>query len=375
MSTALTTSPASEDPRKQNGNSLKPGFQSVEGYKLALKFSEAFASSTLVPMAYRANQANCMIAISMASRMNSDPLTVMQNLHIIQGKPSFSAQFLVASWNACGRFAPIRYQWTEKRDGCRAISKDLETGEVLIGTQITMAMAKAEGWYCKPGSKWQTMPEQMLMYRAGTFLVRAYAAEIALGIQTTEEAEDITGMVAVDVTSDDLKRIEVPTQQTGVQVVESSPEAGEVVTSYKSAMDAAGVKAAQAIGSVVVEQRQSPSSPAEKKEVVAELVTPAETTTTATSTLDANGEGPVCQETLNFLGELVKEINPPKDIWIGTLKKRFGVTSAKELNENQAQSIVKWAKSKVESIRLTKWSAGDGEKREASQEAAPFQTT
>ncbi len=91
--------------------------------------------------------------------------------------------------------------------------------------------------------------------------------------------------------------------------------------------------------------------------------------------LDANGEGPVCQETLNFLGELVKEINPPKDIWIGTLKKRFGVTSAKELNENQAQSIVKWAKSKVESIRLTKWSAGDGEKREASQEAAPFQTT
>jgi len=350
MSTALTTSPASEDPRKQNGNSLKPGFQSVEGYKLALKFSEAFASSTLVPMAYRANQANCMIAISMASRMNADPLTVMQNLHIIQGKPSFSAQFLVASWNACGRFAPIRYQWTEKRDGCRAISKDLETGEVLIGTQITMAMAKAEGWYGKPGSKWQTMPEQMLMYRAGTFLVRAYAAEIALGIQTTEEAEDITGMTAVDVTSDDLKRIEVPAQQTGVQVVESSPEAGEVV---------------------VVVAEVAPSSPAETVAVTAELVTPAETT----SAIDANGEGPVCQETLAYLGELVKEINPPKDIWVGTLKKRFGVTSAKELNENQAQLIVKWAKSKVESIRLTKWSAGEGEKREASQEAAPFQTT
>ena len=291
-----------------------------------------------------------MIAISMASRMNADPLTVMQNLHIIQGKPSFSAQFLVASWNACGRFAPIRYQWTEKRDGCRAISKDLETGEVLIGTQITMAMAKAEGWYGKPGSKWQTMPEQMLMYRAGTFLVRAYAAEIALGIQTTEEAEDITGMTAVDVTSDDLKRIEVPAQQTGVQVVESSPEAGEVV---------------------VVVAEVAPSSPAETVAVTAELVTPAETT----SAIDANGEGPVCQETLAYLGELVKEINPPKDIWVGTLKKRFGVTSARELNENQAQLIVKWAKSKVESIRLTKWSAGEGEKREASQEAAPFQTT
>lgn len=307
-----------------------------------------------------------MIAISMASRMNSDPLTVMQNLHIIQGKPSFSAQFLVASWNACGRFAPIRYQWTEKRDGCRAVSKDLETGEVLIGTQITMAMAKAEGWYGKPGSKWQTMPEQMLMYRAGTFLVRAYAAEIALGIQTTEEAEDITGMTAVDVTSDDLKRIEVPAQLTSVEVIESSPDSGDIVAV------------------------EAPSSPAEKvavaPAVTAELVTTevptttiiettTTTTTTTTSTLDANGEGPVCKETLAYLGELVKEINPPKDIWVGTLQKRFGVTSAKELNENQAQSIVKWAKSKVESIRLTKWSAGEGEKREASQEAAPFQTT
>lgn len=380
MSTALTTQSAGEGSvsvkGQANSNSLKPGFQSVEGYKLALKFSEAFASSTLVPMAYRANQANCMIAISMASRMNSDPLTVMQNLHIIQGKPSFSAQFLVASWNACGRFAPIRYQWTEKRDGCRAISKDLETGEVLIGTQITMAMAKAEGWYGKPGSKWQTMPEQMLMYRAGTFLVRAYAAEIALGIQTTEEAEDITGMTAVDVTSDDLKRIDVPAQLTSVEVVESSPDSGEVVPSYKSAMDAAGVKAAQAIEPVVVEQQQAPSSPAEKVVATAELVTQEiSTTTTTASTLDANGEGPVCKETLAYLGELVKEINPPKDIWVGTLQKRFGVTSAKELNENQAQSIVKWAKSKVESIRLTKWSAGEGEKREASQEAAPFQTT
>lgn len=384
---ALTTQSAGEGSVSVKGqtNSLKPGFQSVEGYKLALKFSEAFASSTLVPMAYRANQANCMIAISMASRMNADPLVVMQNLNIIQGKPSFSAQFLIASWNVCGRFSPIRYKWTEKRDGCRAVSKDLETGELLIGTMITMEMARAEGWSTKPGSKWATMPEQMLMYRSGAFLIRAYAAEIALGMLTTEEVEDITGLKCIDATSEDVKRIEVPAMQTGVQVVESSPESGEVAPSYKSAIDATGVKAARAIESVVVEQQQTPSSPAEKVEAAAELVTPVAattavettdtTSTTTASNLDTNGEGPVCKETLAYLGELVKEINPPKDIWVGTLQKRFGVTSAKELNENQAQSIVKWARSKVESIRLTKWSAGEGEKREASQEAAPFQTT
>lgn len=366
MSTALSTQTAGAPAATQSA--LKPGFQSVEGYKLALKFSEAFASSTLVPMQYRANSANCMIAISMASRMNADPLTVMQNLHIIQGKPSFSAQFLIASWNACGRFAPIRYQWTEKRDGCRAISKDLETGEVLTGTLVTMAMAKAEGWFGKPGSKWQTMPEQMLMYRAGTFLVRAYAAEIALGITTTEEAEDITGLTAVEPTTGDIQKLNVVAQErANVQVIESSPEVAEVVEPVIEAVVEAVIQ-------------QPTSSSAEKVEApIAPVVTATTSTTEQTTTSLAGtaleGDAPVCAETLAYLGDLVKRINPPKEKWVATLQKKYGVTSAKQLNENQAQAVVKWAKAQVEAKELTEWTAGAGQKREASQEAAPFQTT
>jgi hypothetical protein len=360
MSTALTTQTATPAATQ---SALKPGFQSVEGYKLALKFSEAFASSTLVPMQYRANSANCMIAISMASRMNADPLTVMQNLHIIQGKPSFSAQFLIASWNACGRFAPIRYQWTEKRDGCRAISKDLETGEVLTGTLVTLAMAKAEGWFARTGSKWQTMPEQMLMYRAGTFLVRAYAAEIALGITTTEEAEDITGLTAVEPTSGDIQKLNAVAQERAkVQVIESSPEVAEVA----EVIDVAPVVEQAA----VVAAEITPSSPAEKAETAAE---PTQDPSIIGTTLE--GDSPVSKETLSYLGDLVKQINPPKEKWVATLQKKFGVTSAKELNENQAQAVVKWAKAQVEKKQLDDWAQGAGQKREASQEAAPFQTT
>lgn len=356
MSTALTTQSAAP---AAGQNALKPGFQSVEGYKLALKFSEAFASSTLVPIQYRANPANCMIAISMASRMNADPLTVMQNLHIIQSKPSFSAQFLIASWNACGRFSPIRYQWTEKRDGCRAVSKDLETGEVLTGTTVTMAMAKAEGWYGKPGSKWQTMPEQMLMYRAGTFLVRAYAAEIALGITTTEEAEDITGLTATEPTTGDIQKLAVVAdERSKVQVVESSPEAAPV--------DEPVIEA-------IIEP--APSSPAEKEVApVVEATTTAEPTASIVgTTLEA--EAPVSPETLAYLGELVKKVNPSKEIWVKTLQKKYGVTSARFLNEQQANAVVKWAQKELASKELTDWSNGAGQPREASQEAAPFQTT
>ena len=61
----------------------------------------------------------------------------------------------------------------------------------MESSEITIAMAKAEGWYSKTGSKWQTMPEQMLRYRSAAFFVRAYAPEISLGIATDDEARDI----------------------------------------------------------------------------------------------------------------------------------------------------------------------------------------
>ena len=51
----------------------------------------------------------------------------------------------------------------------------------------------------KSGSKWPTMPEQMLRYRAASFWVSAYAPEMAMGLRTEEEQRDI-----VDVEYEDL---------------------------------------------------------------------------------------------------------------------------------------------------------------------------
>ena len=51
-------------------------------------------------------------------------------------------------------------------------------------------MAKDEGWYGKNGSKWKTMPELMLQYRAAAFFQRVYAPEISMGLITREEFDD-----------------------------------------------------------------------------------------------------------------------------------------------------------------------------------------
>ena len=173
---------------------IQVGLTDSQSFELAQRVAKCFAMSTLVPKDYQNNLPNCVIALNMASRMGADPLMVIQNLHIVHGRPGWSAQFLIATFNKCGRFSAIRYEFTGQEGtdswGCRAKATELATGEVLTGTTVTIAMAKKEQWFQKNGSKWQTMPEQMLMYRAASWFVRAYAPEIAMGLHTAEELRD-----------------------------------------------------------------------------------------------------------------------------------------------------------------------------------------
>lgn len=163
-------------------------------FELAQRKAKVYSESSLVPKEYQKNVGNVLIAQNMAARMGADVLMVMQNLYLVHGRPGWSAQFLIGTFNSCGRFSAIRYRFSGKADtddwGCTAYCVELGTQEELIGTKITIGMAKKEGWFTKAGSKWQTIPEQMLRYRAATFLIRTIAPEIGLGLHTVDELED-----------------------------------------------------------------------------------------------------------------------------------------------------------------------------------------
>lgn len=171
-----------------------PGFGSLQSFELAQRAANLLAKSSLVPPAYQNNIPNSVIALNMASRMNADPLMVMQNLYIVHENPAWSSQFLISTFNTCGRFTAIRYRFTGEKGtdswGCIAWSIEKETGEKLEGSEVTIAIAKKEKWYEKNGSKWQTMPQQMLMYRAASWFIRAYAPELAMGMHTEYEVID-----------------------------------------------------------------------------------------------------------------------------------------------------------------------------------------
>lgn len=180
---------------EQRAVSAPMSFFNVEGFELMQRIAKAFSTSDLVPKQYQGNLPNCMIALDMAQRIGANPLMVMQNLYVVHGNPGWSSKFLIATVNTCGRFSSLRYEW--KGDpgaadyGCRAWATEKETGERLDGIWVTWSMVKAEGWSSKSGSKWNTMPDQMFIYRAAAFWQRAYAPDLAMGLQTQEELKDV----------------------------------------------------------------------------------------------------------------------------------------------------------------------------------------
>jgi hypothetical protein len=170
-------------------------FSSGKAFEDAQRMAKALSQSTLVPEAYRGNLPNCLLALEISGRIGASVFQVMQSLDIIHGRPSWRAQFLIGTVNASGKFSPIRYRWQGDPGtdgfGCRAVAHDKQSGEECVGPLVTIGLAKAEGWATKSGSKWKTMPELMLMYRAGAFWTRVYCPEMSLGMGTTEEREDL----------------------------------------------------------------------------------------------------------------------------------------------------------------------------------------
>lgn len=213
-------------------------FDTVEAFELAQRMVKPLVDSNMVPDTYKGNVGNALVALDISRRVGANVLMVMQNMHVIEGRPSWSSQYVIAALNSCGRFEPLRFEvrdlgeksteyeyWDgpkgqrQKKTGkmtyqdkgytawtvpagvkiplnIRTLAQAKEANlPVLEGPEVTFEMAVAEGWYTKSGSKWKTMPDLMGRYRCAKFFGNLYAPEILMGMHTDDEVRDM-----VDVT-------------------------------------------------------------------------------------------------------------------------------------------------------------------------------
>lgn len=201
----------------------------------ALAVAEELSKSDIIPKEFQKKPANCLIAVELANRLNASPFQVMQNMDVIYGRPALRSSFVIACINNSGKIiGSLKFEMNEKTTKCRAWAIEKETGAKLTGPTVTMEMAEKEGWLTKNGSKWKTMPDLMLRYRAAAFFGRLYCPEILNGMYTDDEVTDIKQPMITDVVDVFEDEEETPslTPSPEERETEITPEMEEMANEY-----------------------------------------------------------------------------------------------------------------------------------------------
>ncbi len=215
------------------------------------RMAQSYASSRSVPEQYHGKPHDCFIALQMSFRLGCDAMAYMQASYVVHGKPGIEAKLATALLNTSGLITGrIQYklEGTPGKDDrrCTATAIDAQTGQEVSAT-IDWAMVKAEGWLSKKGSKWQTMPDIMFRYRAATFLVRTYYSEVMMGMQTTDELDELADIgpdkgtvdaASVSSLEELADRLESP-KENGAEETEEKPADEPVETMTQEQSEAA----------------------------------------------------------------------------------------------------------------------------------------
>ena len=120
--------------------------QNTKALAMINRLSERYANSSMVPDTYRGKPDNCFVALELASRMDVSPVLVMQNLYIVQGKPSWAGQACKALIDGSGKFADSEYVMVgnpaDDTWGCYLQAVNVKTGK-LVWRFYTVPNAKA----------------------------------------------------------------------------------------------------------------------------------------------------------------------------------------------------------------------------------------
>lgn len=152
----------------------------------AIKYSEILASSDMVPKDFKGKPGNCLIAMQWGMELGMAPLQAIQNIAVINGRPSI--------WGDIGLalvMAHPDYEWhKEEQSDAEAVSIFKRRDIPEVRSVFSMEDAKRAGLASKDGP-WKTSPKRMLLMRARWFAMRNLFPDALKGINSAEESRDL----------------------------------------------------------------------------------------------------------------------------------------------------------------------------------------
>ena len=158
---------------------------SPQTFEQALTFSNYLADSDMVPKDFKGKPGNCLVAIQWGMEIGLKPLQAMQNIAVINGRPSLWGDAVIA----LVRSSPLCEYIIEEDDGHTATCKVKRRGEPEQSRSFSMDDAKAAGLLGKQGP-WTQYSKRMRQMRARAFAVRDVFPDVLKGLPVAEEVMD-----------------------------------------------------------------------------------------------------------------------------------------------------------------------------------------
>lgn len=159
----------------------------------AMRFAEVISKSAMVPKEYQGKPANTLVAVQWGMELGLAPMQALQNIAVINGKPSVYGDALLAMVRADSRCRGVQEYVEGKGDDMTAVciikrahGDDIEE----IKRTFSVGQAKQARLWGKPGP-WQQYPERMLQHRARGNAIRDGFPDVIKGLVTVEEAQDM----------------------------------------------------------------------------------------------------------------------------------------------------------------------------------------
>jgi len=151
----------------------------------AMQFSELMAKSSMVPKAYQGKPEDILVACQWGAEIGLSPLQALQNIAVINGKPSVYGDAALA----LVQNSPTCEDIQESIEGETAICTALRRGRTPVTVRFSVDDAKRAGLWGKQGP-WTQYPKRMLQMRARGFALRDAFPDVLKGLITAEEAQD-----------------------------------------------------------------------------------------------------------------------------------------------------------------------------------------
>lgn len=193
-----------------------------------IRYARALAEAGLLPASYRKQPANVLLAMEYAEALDVKTITVIQQVHVIDGKPTASAQFIGSLVHRAGHRLRVRVDPSGTSARATIVRRDDPGFE--FESVWTLDRARVAGLLGK--GTWKAYPTSMLKARAITEVARDACPEVLSGVAyTAEELGDESGATwsSGPVQDDPWMTTAIEATREPEPVPAADPDTGEIV--------------------------------------------------------------------------------------------------------------------------------------------------